>query len=194
MANPPRRGALILVMGPSGAGKDTLINGARERLAGNPRYSFPRRIVTRRAGPSEDHDEIDAAGFAELRASGGLALAWSAHGLSYGLPASIETDLTAGRHVIANVSRGVTVQAQHRFSPLGFILVTAPLPILIERIAGRGRETLAEIAERLRTAGTPETIAGRAVTVSNDGTVEDGVMAFLAAVERIVRRSLTNQV
>jgi phosphonate metabolism protein PhnN/1,5-bisphosphokinase (PRPP-forming) len=176
-------------MGPSGAGKDTLIDGARTKLNGNPRYSFPRRIVTRRAGPGEDHDEIDAKGFADLRTKGGLALAWSAHGLSYGLPASIETDLAAGRHVIANVSRGVTVQAQHRFSPLGFILVTAPLTVLLQRIEGRGRETLHEIAERMRTAGTPESIAGRAITVVNDGTIEAGVEAFLGAIDRIVRRS-----
>ena len=190
MDRPTRRGTLILVMGPSGAGKDTLIEGARDRLGNNPRYSFPRRIVTRSPSCGEDHDEIDANGFERLRASGSLALAWSAHGLSYGLPASIEGDLSAGRHVIANVSRGVTVQAQHRFSPLGFILVTAPLPLLLERIAGRGRETLAEIAERMRTAGTPETIARHAITVTNTGTVEEGVEAFLAAVERIVRRSM----
>jgi phosphonate metabolism protein PhnN/1,5-bisphosphokinase (PRPP-forming) len=176
-------------MGPSGAGKDTLISGARVRLGGNPRYCFPRRIVTRRAGPGEDHDEVGAKDFAELRAQGGLALAWSAHGLSYGLPAALETDLAAGRHVIANVSRAVTVQAQHRFSPLGFILVTAPLTLLLERIEGRGRETLSEVAERMRTAGTPETIAGRAITVVNDGTIEAGIDAFLGAVDRIVRRA-----
>jgi len=183
------RGTLILVMGPSGAGKDTLISGARDRLTGNPRYSFPRRIVTRRAGASEDHDEIDEQGFADMRARGGLALTWQAHGLSYGLPASIEADLAAGRHVIANVSRAVTVQAQHRFSPLGFILVTAPLAVLLERIEGRGRESLSEIAERMRTAGTTESIAGRAITVVNDATIEAGVEAFLSAVDRIVRRS-----
>ena len=185
----PRRGTLILVMGPSGAGKDTLINGARERLNGNPRYSFPRRIVTRRPGAGEDHDETDEKGFADMRTRGALALTWQAHGLSYGLPASVETDLASGRHVIANVSRAVTVQAQHRFSPLGFILVTAPLGALLERIQGRGRETLSEIAERMRTAGTPESIAGRAIIVVNDGTIEAGVEAFLGAVDRIVRRS-----
>jgi len=49
-------GRLVLIVGPSGAGKDSLIDYCRERLAGSDRVVFPRRIITREdAGGTEDH-------------------------------------------------------------------------------------------------------------------------------------------
>ena len=79
---------LVLVVGPSGAGKDTLINAAREALAGDRRFAFPRRVVTRPAVAAlEDHDSVTRAEFALQEANGAYALSWEAHGLHYGLPA-----------------------------------------------------------------------------------------------------------
>ena len=91
-------GALVLVVGPSGAGKDTLIGRARETLANDPRFSFPRRIITREATPDlEDHDTIAKAEFDRHKLRGDYALDWEAHGLSYALPCSVDSAIHAGR-------------------------------------------------------------------------------------------------
>ena len=65
-------GVLVLVVGPSGAGKDTLMDAARAGLAADPRYRFARRLITRPAmAGAEDHDSCDEAGF---RADANLVL------------------------------------------------------------------------------------------------------------------------
>ncbi len=65
-------GRLILVVGPSGAGKDTIIDGAKEACAGNPAIVFPRRVVTRAVSATEDHDTLDDAAFDRAVNDGGL--------------------------------------------------------------------------------------------------------------------------
>ena len=99
---------LIAVVGPSGAGKDTLMAGARAALAQDARFRFVRRAITRPAeAGSEDHEALSEADFAARRAADGFALSWGAHGLHYGIPRDIEEDIAARRVVIANLSRAV---------------------------------------------------------------------------------------
>lgn len=173
---PSRRGTLFLVAGPSGAGKDTLIAAARQRLAAT--HVFPRRLITRPAADAtEQHEPTTESAFLAARARGQLALAWQAHGQWYGLPASIADDLAAGRHVVANVSRTVIAEARARFSPTRCILVTASAANLAARLAARGREAAPDIAARLeREVGfSPDH------TVYNDGSLETAVERLIAA-------------
>ncbi len=146
-------GMLVAIVGPSGAGKDTLILGARETLRDDPRFVFCRRAVTRHSSDAEDHDTLSPERFAALRSEGAFALAWEAHGLSYGIPRAVEADLACGRVAVCNLSRRVLADAQARFS-LRIVLVTAPRAILRERLLARGRETPSEVDRRLdREAG-----------------------------------------
>lgn len=170
------RRVLVLVVGPSGAGKDTLLGAARAALGQDPGFRFVRRVITRPADAGgEDHE---AATEAEFMARD-LALRWDAHGLWYGIPADIAGDLAAGLTVIANVSRGVIADAAARF-PVRVIEVTAPAHILAARLAQRGREDEADIARRL--ARAVEVPAGTELRrVVNDGPLEDGIRHFLAA-------------
>ena len=148
------RGTLFLVVGPSGAGKDTVIDGAKAALAGDPRFVFPRRVVTRPPDAvGEDHQPMSVKDFTAAEARGDFALSWWAHGLHYGIPRAIDDALARGRHVIVNVSRAVIPQARQYYQPLRIIEVTAPIAVLAERLARRGRESAADIAERLQRSG-----------------------------------------
>jgi ribose 1,5-bisphosphokinase len=167
------RGTLVLVVGPSGAGKDTLIGYCRRRLAGDPRVVFPRRVVTREGVPAiEDHDTLTADAFEARARANGFALHWDAHGLRYGIPAAIEADLAAGRTVVANVSRTVLDKARRRFAPLCVAAVTASREVLAQRLGARGRESDHDIGQRLdRGALLP--VAGPDVAViDNSGLPE----------------------
>jgi phosphonate metabolism protein PhnN/1,5-bisphosphokinase (PRPP-forming) len=176
------RGTLFLVVGPSGAGKDTLIAAARAVLKDDPRFVFPRRYITRppEAG-GEDHVPASREAFEEARAEGAFSLDWKSHGLAYGIPRETEVALTAGRSVVVNVSRSVVDEARQRFQPAKIILVTAPVPVLAERLARRGRENAAAIAERLARAGYPAPEGPDVVVIDNGGVVEEAVAVFVAA-------------
>jgi phosphonate metabolism protein PhnN/1,5-bisphosphokinase (PRPP-forming) len=175
-------GILVLVVGPSGAGKDTLMEGARQALAGDPRFVFVRREITRPAeAGGEDHVAVTAEDFAVRRAQ--YALSWEAHGLGYGIPGGIAGELAVGRIVIANVSRTVIAQAAARF-PVLVMEITASPAVLAARLAARGREDAADQAGRLaRRVDLPEGVAS--VRVVNDGRIEEGVAAVLAALSRV---------
>ena len=173
---------LVGVVGPSGAGKDTLMDGARAALAGDTRFVFARRVITRPAAAGgEDHQPASAEDFAQMRDQGELALWWDAHGLSYGIPAGVAAQAGQGRVVVANLSRGVLAEAVARF-PLLVLEITAPLELRAARLAARGRESVEDVARRLsREAPLPEGLDIRRAV--NDGPPEQGVAAVLAVLD-----------
>jgi ribose 1,5-bisphosphokinase len=172
-------GLLVLVVGPSGAGKDTLLDAARLALAGDARFRFVRRTITRPADAGgEAHRPVTEAEFAALH----FALSWQAHGLHYGIPADIEGDLVAGRVVVASVSRTVIADAAQRF-PVRVIEITAPPDLLAARLVDRGREAASDIAARLaRSIALPPGIPVE--TVVNDATIERGAVRLIAVLSR----------
>jgi phosphonate metabolism protein PhnN/1,5-bisphosphokinase (PRPP-forming) len=174
---------LILVVGPSGAGKDTLLDGARQALREDRGIRFARRVITRASGAGEDHEPATDAEFAARD----FALQWQAHGLRYGIPSDIADDLARGLTVVANVSRTVIADAAARF-PVRVIEVTAPADLLAARLAMRGREDAAGSALRLaRQVALPADVA--VWRVVNDGTPEQGVARFIEVLRRARRRA-----
>ena len=180
------RGTLFLIVGASGAGKDTLIAAARSRLGQTGRYSFPRRTITRlhQAG-GEDHVETTVEEFERLERDGAFATSWRAHGHAYGIPASMAMELAGGRNVVINVSREIVPDARRRFAPVHVIEVTAPADLRTARLRSRGREKDDAIAPRVArlAAVEPDDI------VANDGELERAVAAFLAALTKVEKEA-----
>lgn len=175
---------LVLIVGPSGAGKDTLLDAARAALADDPGYRFVRRVVTRPAGQGgEDYEAVSETEFTKRLEAGAFALWWRAHGLQYGIPADIQIDLDQQRTVVVSVSRAVVADAASRF-PVAVIEITAPADMLARRLAARGREDAVAIARRLsRVVELPLPVERQ--TVVNDGTIEQGTRRLLAALNRV---------
>ncbi|MDB5618529.1 phosphonate metabolism protein/1,5-bisphosphokinase (PRPP-forming) PhnN [Tardiphaga sp.] len=145
-------GRLVLVVGPSGAGKDTLIDLARAACAGNADVVFARRVVTREASSSEDNEQLTPDAFRQALARGGFAVHWDAHGLSYALPKAIDDDIRAGRTVVANISRAVIGWLREGYADVVVVAVTAPPEVLAARLLARGRSSDGPIANRLQRA------------------------------------------
>jgi phosphonate metabolism protein PhnN/1,5-bisphosphokinase (PRPP-forming) len=177
------RGRLVLVVGPSGVGKDTLIDGARAALAGEPCILFARREITRPADAGgEDHVAVDLATFRARAQAGGYLIAWEAHGLHYGLPAALGEQLASGTTVVANVSRAVLDQARATFPRIRVVSVAASREVVAARLAARGREDPDAVAARLARAGAYDVAGEDVVVVRNDGPLQEGVAALVAAI------------
>lgn len=173
---------LFAVVGPSGVGKDSLIEGA---CAARPGLYRARRVITRPAeAGGEDHIPATPETFAAMKAAGAFAIDWQAHGLCYGIPA---VELDAADEVIFNGSRAVLATAARRFPDLTVLHVTAPAGVLAARLAARGREGQAEILARLQRAdlALPTDLPPdlRVVEVVNDGTLDHAVAQVLAAIQ-----------
>lgn len=179
-------GALVLVVGPSGAGKDTLMEAARADLEGDPRIRFARRLITRPAmAGAEDHDSCDEPEFAEAERRGEMALSWQAHGLRYGIPCAELAPLRDGCVVVANISRRVIAAAEDVAPRTVVLNITAPVGVLAARLAARGRETEDDIAARLAREVPLETRRAELVTIVNDRSVAEGAAEVVAVLRRL---------
>lgn len=180
------KGCFVAVVGPSGAGKDTIMDAARVALAGDTRFHFVRRIITRPQMPgTEDHDSLDETAFAKSAGEGAFALHWQAHGLRYGLPKSLEDEIADGTVVIANVSRRVLGDVRKLYPSRSVVVITARPEVLAERLASRGRESREEIVARLAREVSFDDGAGDVVTIDNSGEVGLSTKAFLCHLEEI---------
>jgi ribose 1,5-bisphosphokinase len=177
-------GSFIAVVGPSGAGKDSVMRFARDTLADDPRVHFIRRVITRpHDDVGEDHQPADDATFETMRNAGNFALHWQAHGNSYGIPVAADAMVAQGHVVIANLSRTVLNELPRRYRRPLVVEITAAPEILARRIAARGRESEAEIADRLARKVAADAFPGT-IVIDNGGRLEDAGRAFADLIRR----------
>lgn len=178
-------GTLILVAGASGAGKDSLIDAAREHFDGDPRFLFPRRIITRGDQRGERHIALSEEEFAKCERQGSFCLTWRANGLSYGVPLETVDALAAGRTVVLNISRGKIVEARALWANTRVLHVVASAEARRQRLVARGRETARQAAERLRRADMEAASVPQGEWVSeidNSGNLASAIERFVTLV------------
>jgi ribose 1,5-bisphosphokinase len=172
------------VVGPSGAGKDTLIALARAACAADDSVVFPRRVVTREPSSFEDNEPLSLEAFRQAQALGEFAMHWEAHGHCYALRRAIGDEIGAGRTVVANVSRMVVAAMRRTYADVVVVSIMAPPEILSQRLAARTRGGDGLVTDRLRrtvdaAAATPD------VTIMNVGSAEDHARELLRAIKEV---------
>lgn len=178
----PADGArLIYLMGASGSGKDTLLRLLRAELRGDEPVLVAHRYITRDSGDTEDALRLTEDEFGRRAALGCFALRWASHGLQYGIGIEIDAWLSCGAAVIINGSRAHLEQAHLRYPALTAVEVTVDPGQLLLRLAGRGRESAEQIAQRLAraTQAFPVPPQCRLLRVSNDAAPETAAAALL---------------
>jgi ribose 1,5-bisphosphokinase len=181
-------GWVVLVVGPSGAGKDSVLNEARVRLAGDARFVFPRRVVTRVADGSEDHASLSRDAFEDLAARGGFALHWHAHGHRYGIPAEADVAVRAGRTAVFNASRQIVPVARGRYAGLAVVMVDAPVEIRAARLATRNREHAEQVLARLGRVVTGFSAEEADLVIDNSGPLTDSADRLVRWLQMLAAR------
>jgi len=172
-------GRLVLVVGPSGAGKDSILRFAEAHFAGNDRFVFPRRCVTREVNAAaEDHDSLDEQAFDELASRGAFALMWEAHGHKYGVRSNIKADLEIGRVVAVNVSRTIINEAGRQYQNAVVAEITADPLVRAARLAARGREGSDDILLRTQRQVVASAHSLQVRVIKNDGNISDAGEEF----------------
>jgi ribose 1,5-bisphosphokinase len=175
-------GRLIYVMGPSGAGKDSLLGFARDRMKSEP-ILFAHRYITRPSGNGEVHVALTVEEF-ELRSALGLfALDWSSHGLRYGIGIELDAWLARGCAVVVNGSRQHVHRTFERYPATNVVHIDAAPHVLEARLGARARENAEQVAARLARRAPfslPEGVC--LTTIDNSGALEDAGRAFVDVV------------
>ncbi|WP_170327021.1 phosphonate metabolism protein/1,5-bisphosphokinase (PRPP-forming) PhnN [Ruegeria arenilitoris] len=173
---------VIAVVGPSGVGKDSVMEALEARAPGIVRA---RRVITRPEGEEgEDFDRVSVEVFQQMAAEGAFALHWPAHGLFYGVPKGIDDLRHKSDAVLVNLSRAILLQAQEVFGDLIVISLTADPEVLAQRLSTRARECVLEQERRLARAAKPLPVElKRVIQVDNSGPLEATVAAILSQIQ-----------
>lgn len=169
---------LIYIMGPSGAGKDSLLNSLHQEMASLgqalPLIMAQRTITRSHHQSNENHEAIDEASFESLLQSNAFALNWFANGLHYGIRHEQLAPMSKGSWIMVNGSRAYLEQAKLRFPGLTVLHITAPVDVLRSRLLARGRENEKDIEARLSRSQSLESNP-QDLYVINDGRLEDSL-------------------
>ena len=180
-------GRLVYCIGPSGAGKDSLLDWLRTHLPQPCPVHWAQRTISRAAtSGGEAHEGVSPEAFAALCSEHAFALHWQANGLGYGVRHAQLAPLARGHWVLLNGSRAYLPEALARFPDLVAVHITASPQVLRERLLSRGRETREEVEARVQRAlaYTPPPGAAR-LKVHNDGALCDAGQRLLNALENL---------
>lgn len=178
-------GQLYYVIGPSGAGKDSIISALREQFVED--LVVAHRYITRAADAGgENHVELSDDEFFIRYSRNMFAMSWQAHGMSYGIGQEVYQWMDAGLSVVVNGSRAYLDAARDLFGERLVPVVVSVNPEVLEaRLRARGRESEAEIALRLQRAAdyyidsaSGSSAPNNTLCIDNSGTLEQSITQF----------------
>ncbi|MBY4593995.1 phosphonate metabolism protein/1,5-bisphosphokinase (PRPP-forming) PhnN [Ottowia caeni] len=141
---------LVYVIGPSGAGKDSVLQGLRQVWPAAAPAHWARRSITRPAtSGGEHHEALEDSSFEQQRQANAFAMHWKANGLSYGIRHSELQPLDFGHWVFVNGSRSWLPELLARWPEATVVHIGAAPAVLAQRLSARGRETAESVAARL---------------------------------------------
>lgn len=175
---------VILVVGPSGSGKDTLLRNARGHFCKTRDLGFIRRYITRPPDRNEDNFYIDPKGFLTLKECRFFLSTWQAHGNYYGIS---NHSMKSGNNYIpllCSISRDAIVDFEKEFPNTTTIHITAAKDILRQRLQKRGRENPEEIENRLKRATRP-VVARNLITFDNSTQLGESITNFISLLSEL---------
>ena len=169
-----------MIIGPSGSGKDTLINGAKLLLNDEKRYVFAQREITRpQTGDSENHIEISKTEFKQKKLKNVYSLSWFANGLNYGVT-KIDEYMRQEKFIILNGSRGALKDIVKKYKDTIIIQVEVPSELLRDRLISRGREDIRDIDARLARGVALRILDPTVINFLNDKPMQESINEFVA--------------
>ncbi|MGY5452824.1 ribose 1,5-bisphosphokinase [Agarivorans sp. MS3-6] len=143
---------LFYLVGPSGSGKDSIINSLRNQLQTDSNVLIAQRYITRPVdGSGETHIALSVPEFIQRKDSGLFAMDWQANGFHYAVGNEVNSWLSMGFSVLFNGSRQHIDLAEDLFGErLRVIALEVSPEVLAERLRLRGRESQLDIEARLR--------------------------------------------
>lgn len=150
-----RKGMLLVISGPSGAGKGTLYNRV---LAADPTFTFSVSYTTRGPRPGEvdgkDYCFVTEEQFRQMLDQDGFLEHAEVHGHLYGTPRQPVLDaLEAGRSVMLDIDPQGALQVMDKMPDCVSVFILPPsFAELRRRLTGRGTEKPEEVERRLHNA------------------------------------------
>ncbi|MBY9016758.1 MAG: phosphonate metabolism protein/1,5-bisphosphokinase (PRPP-forming) PhnN [Candidatus Lokiarchaeota archaeon] len=181
-------GLLILVIGNSGSGKDSIISEVVKRFPSNLKeIHLTQRYITRASSEKEKSIAISPKIFKEMSLHNKFTLEWHIYDLDYGVPIDIDDWLKKGDPVIVNVSRTVVKKARSIYRNILVVFIKVPFEITFQRIKERARESGKQLQERIQRAKDNQTFPDADFIVDNSGELESAIDQFLSYLIRVVK-------
>jgi len=181
-------GTLFLVVGNSGSGKDSIIQGAVKKYPNDLKKLYvPKRYITRLPSKTEENISISPGEFKMMFKEGKFALKWHIYGLDYGIPIVIDEKLKKGHPVVVNVSRTIIPEARERYENIKVIFIEVPFDITLKRLKERTREIGKRLKERIERARNNQQFSEADFIVNNSGLLDNAIDQFLDYVLKVVK-------
>ena len=173
-------GLLILVVGNSGSGKDSIMKGVKERFPSELKKLYlAQRSITRPTSDTEDNVAVTQEEFKKMSSEGRFALEWHIYGLDYGVPTEIDEWMKKGHPVLVNVSRSIVKKARDIYQNVLVVFIEVPFEITLKRVKERARESGKRLEERIQRAKKNQSFPNADFIVDNSGDLEDAIKKFL---------------